>query len=144
MNDEEVDSVVLVDRSNSRMEGLNCLNLIFLMILKLEQAQRRIFINTFMLKINITFNLSLACLQNEDHGQKQKCSTRPQFWGTMKHNLIFWKFWTLAKMKNMMNKWSVFLDPNSGGLFSLTDLTEVLDVCKNEKYDEKQNFLLDS
>ena len=50
----------------------------------------------------------------------------------------------LAKMKNMMNKWSVFLDPNSGGLFSLTDLSEVLDVCKNEKYDEKQNVLLDS
>ena len=63
--------------------ALNCLNRIFLMILKPEQAQRRIFFNTFMLKINITFNLSLACLQNEDHGQKRKCSTRPQFWGTL-------------------------------------------------------------
>ena len=66
------------------------------MILKLEQAQRRIFINTFMLKINITFNLSLACLQNEDHGQKR-----------ILRYYVAWSY-----------------------------LLEVLDVGKNEKYDE--------
>ena len=60
-------------------------------------------------------------------------------------SIILSKFWMLTKIKNMMNNGSVFLNPNSVGLLNshcLTNLT--LDVCKIEKYDEKQNVLQDS
>ena len=56
-------------------------------------------------------------------------------------SIILSKFWMLTKIKNMMNNGCVSLNPNSVGLFNQPF---TLDVCKIEKYDEKQNVLQDS
>ena len=56
-------------------------------------------------------------------------------------SIILSKFWMLTKIKNIMNNGSVFFKPNSVGLFNQPF---TLDVCKIEKYDEKQNVLQDS